>query len=256
MTLTKKTVFVIVLLISINTFTQEIVTDRPDQTESSVTVGKNNFQIESGLSFLNKSNNSETSFFGPSTLMRYGISNGIELRLMSQYESTKFKQVDGNNNFSGLNDLEIGYKIQLLQSENINTKIAFLSHVIVPTGNDEVTTNSFGVINKLSISNEISDQIGIGYNVGYDNIAKEHFLTYSVAIGISLSKVVGLYVETYGAWGETGFFESNFDTGFTFLINNNSQLDASYGVGLNNNMHYISTGFSWKIPNFLMKTKS
>ena len=120
MTLTKKTVFVIVLLISINTFTQEIVTDRPDQTESSVTVEKSNFQIESGLLFLNKSNNSETSFFGPSTLMRYGISNGIELRLMSQYESTKFKQVDGNNNFSGLNDLEIGYKIQLLQSENIS----------------------------------------------------------------------------------------------------------------------------------------
>ncbi len=252
----KKIVVVIGLLVSIQSFSQEIITDRPDQTESSSTVGENNFQLESGLLYLKNNGEHLKSFFGPAILVRYGISKGLELRFMSQYETTKFLLEGENHKFSGLNDLEIGAKIQLLRDENKSTEIAFLSHIIIPTGNDKVTSNYFGVINKLAISHELNDQIGIGYNVGYDNIAKKHFLTYSIAVGISISKVVSLYIEPYGSLGESGYFESNFDAGFTFLIHNNFQLDTSFGVGINNKMYYFSTGFSWKIPNFFMNKKS
>lgn len=256
MTISKKLLIVIFLLFYCNGFSQNIITDRPDQTESSVTVGKNNFQIESGVLFEKSNNNSVDSFFGPSTLLRYGISNGIELRFVSQYESTKLELEGGNINYSGFNDLEIGVKFQVYKKENVNTEIAFLSHVIIPTANTDLTTEKMGVITKLAISHAISNKVGLGYNLGYDYISKESSLTYSLVLGISLSDKLGFYAEPYGSLGESNIFESNFNAGFTYLVNSNFQLDTSFGVGLNNDMQYVSTGFSWKIPTFLTHNKS
>lgn len=253
MTEFKSVLLLIFSLLTFTIFSQEIVTDRPDQTESAIAVGKNNFQIESGILY-QKVNNS-TIFNGPSTLLRYGILNGIELRFFSQYESHKMGLDGGNRNYSGFSDLEIGTKIQILNNTAINTEIAFLSHIILPSANSEITTNNVGVINKLAFSHSISDKIGLGYNIGYDFIEKEHSLTYSVALGIAVSKVVGFYIEPYGAWAEQNKFESNFDIGLTLLVNENFQLDASYGTGLNSNMNYVSVGFSWFSNNFLMKSK-
>jgi len=45
MVVLKKIIFVFVLLFSSSIFSQKIVADRPDQTESAITVGKNNFQF-------------------------------------------------------------------------------------------------------------------------------------------------------------------------------------------------------------------
>lgn len=232
---------------------QDIITDRPDQTESSSTIPKNSFQIEMGMLSQISNDNAVKNFYGPSTLIRYGISRTIELRLFNQFESTKIELEGGNNKISGLSDIEIGTKIQLYKKEGVNTEIAFLSHAIISTAKEELSNNSLGTINKLSISHNISDKIGIGYNVGYDYVNKESALTYSVAIGFALADKFGLYIEPYGALSEGNNFESNFDTGITYLAKNNLQFDVSYGTGLNNDMQYVSAGFSWNIPQFLMK---
>ena len=84
--------------------------------------------------------------------------------------------------------------------------------------------------------------------MGYDYIEQISSFTYSAALGFSISESFGGYLETYGAFFEGRFFESNFDIGFTYLLNQNFQLDVSYGTGLNNDMKYVSTGFSWNIP--------
>lgn len=253
MTTTKKNFILFTLLFSTWFNAQEIVTDRPDQTESSITVEKRALQIESGLNLKNSNNHSIKSVFGPSTLIRYGLSNGIELRFVSQYESTKIELIGSSVNYSGFNDLEIGTKVQLFKKENKNIEIAFLSHLILPTAKTNLTTTNFGVINKLAISHVLSDKIGLGYNIGYDLIEKQSALTYSVAFGISVTEKIGFYIEHYGSWAEQNSFENNYDLGSTYLINPNFQLDVSYGRGINNDMEYVSAGFSWKIQEFLVK---
>ena len=252
--MSKNIILVSFLLLISKVFSQEIVTDRPDQTESSITVGKNNFQIESGALYL-KSDDSN-SFFGPSTLLRYGITNGIELRFVSHYEYTKIGLDGSDIKYSGFNDLEFGTKIQFLRKEDLNTEIAFLSHVIIPTAKENLASNHIGVVNKLSISHAISDKIGLGYNIGYDYVGRQSSLTYSLALGFQLSNSLGFYIEPYGEWGESNNYESNFDVGFYYLVNDNFQLDASYGVGLNNDLQYLSVGFSWRFQSFLVKKKA
>ena len=65
-------------------FSQSIITDRPDQTESAVTVDPGILQIESGLlsQVEGEGVNRFKSIVLPTNLLRYGISNNVELRLV------------------------------------------------------------------------------------------------------------------------------------------------------------------------------
>ena len=56
----------------------QITTDRPDQTESPTTITLGNIQIESGIAIEKEQSNINTLF-------RYGMFNGVELRLNTNY---------------------------------------------------------------------------------------------------------------------------------------------------------------------------
>ena len=206
----KLKITLITLLITVATFSQQIITDRPDQTESSSTIAKGSLQIEMGLVASTLDNNKLNSFAGPSTLIRYGITEGIELRLFNQYEAHKLELFDETNKVSGFSDIELGVKVQLLKKEGVNTEIAFLSHAIIPTAKDELSNDKMATINKLSISHSLSEIFGLGYNVGYNYVGQIHAFTYSAALGFSIADNFGGYIESYGVYGEQGFFESYF----------------------------------------------
>lgn len=223
---------------------QTIVSDRPDQTESSSIVAYKNLQLEAGVLFQNSDGDKHN--LHPTILLRYGISKTFELRLVTQYESNK--RNFNSQRIGGLSDLEIGAKIQLFNNKNVNTEVAFLSHLIIPTAKNEITNNKVGTINKLAISHSILEKVSVGYNIGYDYFGnKNGNLTYSVALGVLLSDKIGFYIEPYGEFTEFENHIASFDTGFTYLIKNNLQFDISYGTGLNYGMNYFSTGFSWNI---------
>ena len=227
---------------------QTIVTDRPDQTESSSTVPKGSFQIETGVlvAFTDADRLSERQLLLPSTLFRISLTEGLELRILSQFESNKNKTFV--ETFSGISDLEVGAKVQLFKKEDVNTETAFLSHLILPTGSKDITLDEIGTINKLSISHSLSESVGIGYNVGYNYFGDgKGDLTYSLAIGFGITDKLAVYLEPYGDLVEFDEHISNFDAGFTYLIKGNFQLDFSFGSGINHTMNYISMGCSLNI---------
>ena len=244
----KLKVILIALLISSASFSQKIITDRPDQTEAASTIPKGSFQIEMGFVASSKEHNTLNSFAGPSTLLRYGLTDKIELRFFNQYEAHKLELFDETNKESGFSDIELGAKVQLFKKEGAYTEIAFLSHAIIPTAKDELSNNKMGTINKLSISHSLSNNVGLGYNIGYNYVGQIHSFTYSAALGVSFTNKFGGYIEPYGVYGEQGFFESYFDAGLTYLLSDDFQVDASYGSGLNNDLQFFSAGFSWNIP--------
>ncbi len=244
----------ILLLINVITFSfempaQEIVTDRPDQTESSTTIPLKSIQFESGLLLgnYNLANSSEQMLLVPTTLLRYGLFRVIEIRLVEQLVNIYNKQTSENN--FGLSDLELGAKIQILKNPAINAEIAFISHLILPTGAISVTNEHLGTVNKLAISHSITDFLDLGYNVGYNYFGTEKgYLTYSAALGLGITKRIGAYFETFGEVVEFNDWISNFDSGITYLIRDNMQLDFSFGLGLTQKMNYFSVGFSMNIP--------
>jgi len=74
---------------------ENIITDRPDQTESSATVGNNAFQIETGpvLNVYDAYNNQLDLI----SLFRYGLGDNFEFRLVSGIGRTHstFTTVEG-----------------------------------------------------------------------------------------------------------------------------------------------------------------
>lgn len=222
----------------------QIETDRPDQTEASSIVPTNSLQIETGFVWENVNSGEAKSFSGPSILLRYAIDNFFELRVFEQFEHHSFGT---NYEISGLSDLELGVKLQLFKTDGSQTEIAFLSHAVIPTAKSELSNQTFGTINKLCVSHAVNDRFGIGYNLGYAYLEENHSFLYSMALGASITDSIGCYIEPFGSIIEGGYFESNFDAGVTYLLKPNLQLDASYGLGLNHNMHYVSVGFSWNL---------
>ncbi len=241
-------VLILTLLSFGHLYTQTIITDRPDQTEASSTIPKGSLQIESGilLGFTGEDAAVERQLLAPTNLFRYGLTKSIELRILSQFESVKKQK--GDFEINGVSDLEIGTKIQFLRKEDVNAEIAFMSHLIIPAGSAGLSNGLYGTINKLCISHQLNDNIGIGYNIGYNYFGEGNGdLTYSVALGVGVTDKVGLYIEPYGDIAEFEKHIANFDAGFTYLVRDNVQLDFSFGTGISERMNYISVGCSWNI---------
>ena len=234
------------LSLSSSVFSQDIITDRPDQTESPNTLNKGNLQIESGFLFSKDRENKKLvkKNLAPTNLFRYGITNNIELRLLTQFES----QTSNKINISGMSDIELGVKLKILKKENVNNEISFLSNLIIPSASNDLSLNLFGISNRMIFSHTLSDKTGLGYNLGYDYFGNgKGNLTYTMAIGTSLTEKLSFFMEPYGELIEFNNLILNFNSGFTYLIKRNLQLDCSYGSGINNKINFFSFGISWLI---------
>src|SRR5438874_11009192 len=86
----------------------EIVTDRPDITESAIVVPKGSLQVRNGFTWA--SDRHLTLLNLCQSLVRAGADESIELRLsLPSHSETLF----GNGKQSGLSDISIGLKRQL-----------------------------------------------------------------------------------------------------------------------------------------------
>jgi len=87
---------------------EEIVTDRPDITESAIVVPKASLQAENGLTWTNDRLDDLVTLC--QTLLRLGLSDRTELRLTLPSYSLGFSRGLGS---SGATDMSIGFKQQL-----------------------------------------------------------------------------------------------------------------------------------------------
>ena len=111
-------------------------------------------------------------------------------------------------------------------------------------------------MNLISISHDQIKNLSIGYNLGYTHFMNQSgFLKYSIAFGTGLSEKIGVFIETYGEIEKSEMPISNFDSGFTYLVKDNLQIDLSFGLGINNKMNFQAIGISWKSKKNKTKTK-
>ena len=211
----------------------QLTSERPDQTESSLVLSKGHVQIETGISI-------EDSESNINTLFRIGIIDGIEMRLNSNY---LINDDISNLKKSSFSDFEIGAKFKILDEDNNRIKIGFLTHLSVPTAPEIFSYNEYGLLSRLLVSHDIKNDSQIGYNLGYNKYNNyDGQFVYTLAYGMSLGSF-GVFFELFGD-ESSNHSHLNFDSGITYLIDSDKQLDLSIGRGLNNEMFYVSAGFS------------
>ncbi|MAL60417.1 MAG: hypothetical protein CMC14_10245 [Flavobacteriaceae bacterium] len=236
--------------------TTPLVTDRPDATDASSTVGAGVLQIEAGgfyTSYEENNNKSETYGYN-TTLVRYGILENLELRIGWNFEEIRFSS-NGTKNpnvLSGFSPLLAGAKIDIAQENGWKPEIALIGHVFLPfTAGEDYKPETTGADFRFSLSHTLSEKSSLGYNIGaqWGDDSSEIAYIYTLAYGYSITDCFGFYAEVYGDFPENNEANHFWDAGVTYLVNPNLQLDATVGSGITKGQDILlSAGLSYRIP--------
>ena len=219
----------LLILLGYTAIGQTIATDRPSAlTENATSLYKNGIQLESGL--LIELDTGETqSISAPNLLLRYGLTEKTELRLMNDV------LINEGNIILGV--WTIGTKIQLYESDKMNLSV--LSSTALPNVNGEMGSLLEQPINAKVIGNyALSETNSVGYTIGYT--INQNEIGYSLFLSHNFSDKISSFIELYGFNDQL-----NIDAGFAYLIQNKLQFDAYFGTGLNNKMAFASVGLSY-----------
>jgi hypothetical protein len=257
----KKSLLFIILLTSLNgyLFSQnELVTDRPDQTESSVTVPLKSLQIETGFLIETKDIDVHefTDYSYNSTLLRYGLQDNFELRVGLEYLGSVNKieggGIDTTISANGFSPLYLGFKVMVREEDGILPQIAFLGGLNIPHTADKSFRPDFSAPSfRFAFSHTLTDVFSIGYNLGaeWDGESADPGYYYSFVVGAAITDNIGGFVEAFGTMPEKSQAEHLMDAGLTWLVTPVFQLDISAGLGLNDNAidNFFSAGFTYRI---------
>ncbi|MEW6506216.1 MAG: transporter [Bacteroidota bacterium] len=241
----KKLFFTIVFLIlNINLYSQVIITDRPDYTESPFSIKRGQFQFELGIGFQQSGEFKEVSY--PNSLLRIGLGNNSEIR----FGLPRFSSVLSNDLTMYFNDIVIELKHQLSNDES-PFPFALLFVSSFPTGSREVTAKIVELGFKIAASHNLNEKLGLGLNVGAisinNNDARQIMSIASIAFGISLSNNFSTFVEAFTEKLPGTNWQTYCDLGITYLLNKSSQLDFYLGKELSSKEAslIIGCGFSF-----------
>lgn len=256
--------------------TPELVTDRPDRTESATTVPRGFAQLEAGALF-----SSETGpdgalevLEGPGTLVRVGLTRSLELRVgWNGYVAEDFEPRaargtgtgGGSSSHDGFGDGALGVKLRLWDEGERRPQAALLAGVSVPVGETGRSSERYDPSLLLALARTLTDRLSLGVNLGVVQETEEvadgereglSDAVYSAALGVGLTETVGAFFEVFGAepleTGPAGARGSaaSFDAGLTWLLRPNLQLDLSGGGGLTDEAAdwFVGAGVSWRWP--------
>ncbi len=256
----KKIIVFFVLAFFSMLFAQDpLITDRPDQTESSITVPKKSIQIETGVLFerdkihigFSDANVRQSSFSIATTLLRYGIFDNFELRMASEYLYKKVKLSNFDKTSDGLPGVMLGGKFKLFDENGLIPESAILLELTFPVGNEQLAPDNTETKLLFASSHTISPTLGVGYNIGVEWIDDNNYLyLYSLAMGKSLTNSLSFFIESFGSLSEHNGCPLSVDGGITKLLSPIFQVDFSTGVALNQDASdfFTSIGFSYRFP--------
>ncbi len=235
-------------------------TDRPDATESPFTVEPGRYQIEaSAVSFTRERHRPdhepvrETEWNLAPVNLRMGVSPSAEVQLiLDNYRNVE--QVDlrtgARERVTGWGDVTLRFKQNLWGNDGGDSGLAWMPWVKLPTaadglGNDHVEG---GLI--VPYARELGGGWSLGLMTELDLLYDETRDTHE-AVWLNTATVSR---ELGGAWG--GFLElawevgmgrpaGTFNTGVTYTINDDSQLDAGVFLGLTRAAPDIQAFVGW-----------
>ena len=236
--------------------TKELVTDRPDMTESATIVPAGSVQLETGMLFGSDSyedlgiKTTLTNFSLPNNLFRIGIIDRVELRLIIlEYGSVKSKVGGTSTDLGkGLSPFTIGTKIKFWDENGALPETALIAHTTLPLGGQDFAPDKMEYDFRFSMAHTLSENLALGYNVGgeytYNGVDYDASGLYTLSLGVGMSDNAGVFFEFFGDFKDS----HSFDAGFTYLLGPLTQLDFSGGFGLTDvaQDYFLSAGITFR----------
>ncbi len=235
-------------------FSEPLVTDRPDFTEASSTVGLGVTQLEFGYTYTtdNDGPGRTNEHTYPELLVRHGIfRDWLELRIAYTANSFDTPVTSG----TGSEDLYLGAKIGMTPQCGWLPEMSLIPQMTVPSGSSSLTNDTVLAGLNWIYAWEVNDRLSLGgstqFNRTIDETTGSQYTQWarSFAAGVSLTDTVGAYAEWYGFFpdgADVDPVEHYFNGGFTKLFGSNVQWDVRAGVGLTGDSDdfFVGTGLS------------
>ncbi len=243
-----------------------LVTDRPDFTESTEAIPVGRFQLEMGYTFTyDREDDVRTrDHTAPELLLRMGVVDNFELRFgWAGYSYTETHDTARNSAGrrvsdevwdQGANDFELGFKLKIAEQDGIRPNLAILGGMTFPTGSSNISPGDVEPLLGLLWAYDLSDNAALAgqFIVGTPVEDGRRYVqsAASISLGVSLTERLGTYVEYFGIYHNTRESDCahTVNGGFTYLINNNLQVDIRAGAGLNEEADdfFAGAGLSWR----------
>lgn len=234
-------------------FNETIRTDRPGQGVGPFTVGKHVFQTQTGFDmggFNERDLNFSGLSFAPNTVLRFGLTNHLEINTAFEYRHDGYKLDDSTFSTNGFSSGSIGAGINLYEGDKSFPAVGLQVAFKLPVLSSSYNFNYIAPKIFLTASQDLNDKISILLNLGvnYNGIDAKPSGIYVFNIGFGISPRCGTFIENYGNFTNNNF-ENRWDSGIAYLLNDNLLIDIYGGAGYNNGIldYFTSIGISWRI---------
>jgi hypothetical protein len=216
-----------------------MITDRPDFTESTAVVPSGRTQIEGGIT-ISRSGDEHSSSLGE-MLVRHSLGQWSELRV----EVPSRSLVRGNSSKSSdFGDGSLGFKVVLAPGSGFGfnkPSVALIGSASLPIGSRDARGSGFQPEAKLLLGVDLSERFSLSSNLNVAHLKDQngHFNEFSasVSLGMGISRRTGAFVEFFGFLPSGKRDSSKYlNGGFTYLMNDDLQLDARLGLGIDNDV--------------------
>jgi len=240
-------------------YNESIRTGRPGQAIGAFTVGKNILQFQQGFDFGSFTNPLYTPFgLSSNNVVRFGILEAFEISALVDFQHDRRNYDNITYSESGLSNLHLGFRAHINRQNGWIPSTAVQLRLKMTCLSEEYRINYIAPVMVLVAGWGLPENMSITTNwilsySGYDPVPTgKYVLNFAFPVYKNLSG----FVENYGQVRED-VFQTRFDGGLAYLVNNNFQLDISAGYGSNQGVqdYFVSTGISWRITSF-RKTES
>lgn len=231
-----------------------LAADRPDATESPVTVDAGHVQIE--LSFIDYSREREDggredvrTFFD--TNIKVGLTNHVDVQFVLAAHTIERMRSNGGptETRDGFADVTLRLKVNLWGNDDGDgrtppglegTALAIMPFITIPTGS-EISGDHVEAGLIVPFSFPLADRIGVGLMAELDLIHDDDDGNYDLAfvhtavLGFELTESVGAFVEYVGIVSSDAGqpYVAFISTGLTLALSDDVMLDAGIRAGLN-----------------------
>jgi hypothetical protein len=209
----------------------ELVTDRPDFTESSVVVPRASLQLESGLTWERAGDGART-LGGPELLLRYGVGRRTELRLgLPGY----FHVRGGGGPAAGFGDTYLGVKYQPGPTRP-GLDLAIIPALSLPTGSRQLSSRAVDPEVKLTWARELAQAWSVSGMFAFFWPTEDGRRNFTWMPTVSLGHELGgrweAFLEYAGELPRRGGNRHVLHHGYAYALSPTSQADLHLGIGL------------------------
>lgn len=239
-----------------------IETDRDSFTPSVRTVGRNRFVLESAYSFIDERHMAETHSY-PETVMRYGLTRRVELRLGWNLEvggagdstsgSGGFNlEQEGKSRIEQETVLQYGIKVLLADQDGWLPESSVILMGRTPTSGLETATHFVGTwVAGWNIGSRLKLDAAIRYATASENHDRYGIWAPSAVLKYEFVDRWSVHLE-YFALASTGRGEEYdrhyLSPGVHYLVTDNLEVGVRVGWGLNDqsSRFFANAGFGWR----------